>query len=59
MDLGASCVFQALDTADMVMMVMRDQDVVQLPAAVGSQPIQYGLRVARVDHCAAFARSIL
>ncbi|MNH13994.1 hypothetical protein D3C79_735800 [compost metagenome] len=41
---------ELLDTADMVVVMVGDQNVVQLPAWMGLKPGQHGGRVARVDH---------
>ena len=59
MDGGARCVFQHLDAADMIMVMVGDQYVAQGPAWVGVEPGLHGRGITRVDHGAALGRVIL
>ncbi|MNP33156.1 hypothetical protein D3C76_1263750 [compost metagenome] len=50
---------ELLDTTDMVVMVMGNQNVAQLPARVPFEPGQHRCRIAWVDHRTALVGRIL
>ncbi|MNZ88084.1 hypothetical protein D3C78_1069660 [compost metagenome] len=51
--------FQLFDPADVVMMVVSDQNITQYPARIGRKPGMYRGGITRVDHRAAFAAVVL
>ncbi|MNN26287.1 hypothetical protein D3C81_1397880 [compost metagenome] len=56
---GAGAFLQVRHAADMVGMVMGDDDVAQLPVRMGGQPFLDGAGIARVDHRATTVGYIL
>lgn len=53
------CPFEFGYAADMIVVVMGDEDILQLPAWVGLKPVQHRLGVTRIDHRTVAFGSIL
>lgn len=58
-DAGAGRGFQRGHAADVVRVVVGDEDVAELPVAMRLQPGQYRRGIARIDHGAAARRVVL
>ncbi|MNP60653.1 hypothetical protein D3C76_1557540 [compost metagenome] len=58
-DPGAGQLLEPFHAADVVVVVVGDQDVAQYPAGVGRQPAFHWAGVTRIDHRAAAFGSIL
>ena len=58
-DLGAGGIFQLLDTAYMIMVMVGDQDVAEGPRRILLEPGQHWRGIAGVDHGAALGGGVL
>ncbi|MNP70289.1 hypothetical protein D3C76_1665060 [compost metagenome] len=56
---GVRRILQRLDAADMIMVMVGDQDIAQDPARMGLEPGLYRCGVTRVDHGAALGGVVL
>ena len=58
-DLGAGHTFDLLHAADMIMVMVGDQDIAEVPLGVLLEPGQYGSGIAGVDHGATVGMGVL